>query len=189
MKPPEFLTEEEAAAELERLATEIASHDALYYREETPSLTDAEYDALKLRNAAIEARFPDLIRPDSPSLRVGAAPSTQFAPVQHRVPMLSLGNAFDEAEVQEFAGRIRRFLRLPAEEPVIFTAEPKIDGLSANLRYERGVLVQGATRGDGRVGEDITQNLMTIGEIPHRLKGAGWPDLIERIAGKRRTSS
>ena len=179
MKAVDCLTELEAAAELERLAGEIAAHDALYYREEAPSLTDAEYDALKLRNAAIEARFPNLVRADSPSLRVGAAPSTQFAPVQHRVPMLSLGNALAPDEVEEFVARIRRFLRLGADEPLAFTAEPKIDGLSANLRYENGVLVQGATRGDGRVGEDITANLRTIGEIPHQLKGGVWPELIE----------
>ena len=172
-------TEAEAAAELERLAEEIAAHDALYYRDEAPSLTDAEYDALKRLNAEIEARFPHLMRPDSPSLRVGAAPSTQFAPVQHRVPMLSLGNAFDEAEVEEFDARLRRFLRLPADEPVTFTAEAKIDGLSANLRYENGVLVQGATRGDGRVGEDVTANLLSVGGIPRRLSGSGWPALIE----------
>jgi DNA ligase (NAD+) len=175
----ENLSETSAAAELERLAQEIAAHDALYYRDEAPTVSDAEYDALKRRNAAIEARFPNLVRPDSPSLRVGAAPSTQFAPVQHRAPMLSLGNAFDEAEVQEFEARIRRFLRLPAEEPIAYTAEAKIDGLSANLRYERGLLVQGATRGDGRVGEDVTANLLTIAEIPRRLQGGDWPELIE----------
>jgi DNA ligase (NAD+) len=173
------LNETDAAAELERLAQEIAVHDALYYRDEAPSLPDAEYDALKRRNAAIEARYPHLIRPDSPSLRVGAAPSTQFAPVQHRVPMLSLGNAFSAEEVEEFDARIRRFLRLAADEPVAYTAEAKIDGLSANLRYERGVLVQGATRGDGRVGEDVTANLLTIREIPRRLSGSDWPELVE----------
>ena len=176
---PADLTEAEAAEELERLAREIAEHDALYYREEAPVVSDAEYDALKVRNAAVEARFPNLVRADSPSLRVGAAPSTQFAPVRHRVPMLSLGNAFDDAEVAEFAARIRRFLRLSPEESLCFTAEAKIDGLSANLRYERGVLVQGATRGDGRVGEDVTRNLMTVADIPHRLAGEGWPELIE----------
>ncbi|HTI66368.1 MAG TPA: NAD-dependent DNA ligase LigA [Caulobacteraceae bacterium] len=175
----DHLSETEAAAELERLAEAMAVADALYYRENAPTLADAEYDALKRRNAAIEARFPQLVRPDSPSLRIGAAPSAQFAPVPHRVPMLSLGNAFDQAEVEEFVARIRRFLRLPADEPLVFTAEPKIDGLSANLRYEKGVLVQGATRGDGRVGEDVTANLMTIAGIPHRLSGDGWPELIE----------
>ena len=179
MIPVEALTETEAAAELERLARDIAVHDALYYRQESPAVTDAEYDALKRRNAAIEARFPELVRPDSPSLRVGSPPSTQFAPVEHRVPMLSLGNAFSEAEVEEFVARVRRFLRLADEEPLAFTAEPKIDGLSANLRYERGVLVQGATRGDGRVGEDVTANLLTIADIPRRLAGTDWPALIE----------
>ena len=179
MIPVEALTETEAAAELERLARDIAVHDALYYRQESPAVTDAEYDALKRRNAAIEVRFPELVRPDSPSLRVGAPPSTQFAPVEHRIPMLSLGNAFSEAEVEEFVARVRRFLRLADEEPLAFTAEPKIDGLSANLRYERGVLVQGATRGDGRVGEDVTANLLTIADIPRRLAGTDWPALIE----------
>jgi DNA ligase (NAD+) len=177
--PVDFLTEAEAAAELERLAEQIALHDALYYREETPSLTDAEYDAIKRRNAAIEARFPDAIRPDSPSLRVGAAPSVQFAPVQHRVPMLSLGNAFSPEEVEEFEARIRRFLRVAEGEAIAYVAEAKIDGLSANLRYENGVLVQGATRGDGRTGEDVTANLLSIAGIPRRLKGSDWPDLVE----------
>jgi DNA ligase (NAD+) len=179
MSDPDTLTESEAAAELERLAAEMAEHDARYYNEEAPTISDAEYDALKVRNLAIEARFPALVRPDSPSLRVGAAPSTQFAPVRHRAPMLSLGNAFAEDEVDEFVARIRRFLRLDADEPVAFTAEAKIDGLSANIRYERGVLVQGATRGDGAVGEDITANLRTIKDIPPRLTGSGWPDVIE----------
>ena len=174
------LNETEAAAELERLAAEIAAHDARYYREEAPTISDAEYDLLKRRNAEIEARFPTLVRPDSPSLRVGAAPSVQFAPVQHRVPMLSLGNAFSPEEVEEFEARIRRFLRLPAEEAIAYTAEAKIDGLSANLRYERGLLVQGATRGDGHTGEDVTANLRTIQGLPHRLApGEDWPDLIE----------
>jgi len=178
VKSVESLSETEAAEELERLAAEIAAHDALYYREEAPSLSDAEYDALKLRNAAIEARFPQAIRPDSPSLRVGAEPSNTFAPVPHKVPMLSLGNAFDGAEVEEFVARIRRFLRLPEDE-IVFTAEPKIDGLSAALRYERGVLVQGATRGDGRTGEDVTANVRTIKDIPHRLTGSGFPEVFE----------
>ncbi|OYX30093.1 MAG: DNA ligase (NAD(+)) LigA [Caulobacterales bacterium 32-69-10] len=177
--PVENLTEAEAAAELERLAEAMAAADALYYQEDAPTLEDAQYDALKRRNLAIEARFPHLVRPDSPSLRVGAAASTQFAPVPHRVPMLSLGNAFDPAEVEEFVARIRRFLRLSPSDHLAFTAEPKIDGLSANLRYENGVLVQAATRGDGRVGEDVTANIRTIGEIPHRLSGHDWPALIE----------
>src|SRR5262249_18380717 len=141
----EDLNEAEAAAELEQLARELAEFDALYYREEAPAVSDAEYDALKRRNEEIERRFPALVRADSPSHRVGAQPSTQFAPVTHGVPMLALDNAFSDEEVVEFVARVRRFLKL-ADGEVWFTAEPKIDGLSSNLRYERGVLVQGATR-------------------------------------------
>ncbi len=173
------LSEAQAAAELERLAREMAEHDRLYYAEQAPSLTDAEYDALKRRNAELEARFPALVRPDSPSLRIGSAPSTAFAPVEHGVPMLSLDNAFTETEVEAFVDRIRRFLKLDPAEPVAFTVEPKIDGLSASLRYEHGVLVQGATRGDGRTGEDVTANLRTLADVPRRLKGSDWPALIE----------
>ncbi len=176
--PVEALSEAEAVSELTRLADEIAAHDIRYYREDAPSVSDAEYDALKQRNAAIEARFPLLIRENSPSLRVGAARSEAFAPIEHGVPMLSLDNAFANADALEFDARVRRFLRL-GDQPVAYTAEPKIDGLSASLRYERGALVLGATRGDGRVGEDVTLNLKTIPEIPHRLKGDGWPELIE----------
>jgi len=177
-KPVADLAESEAADELSRLADEIAANDIRYFRDDAPSLSDADYDALKRRNAEIEARFPHLIRENSPSLRVGATRAAAFAPVQHGVPMLSLDNAFSDDEAREFDARIRRFLRL-GDEPVAYTAEPKIDGLSASLRYENGVLVRGATRGDGRVGEDVTSNLKTIGEIPHRLAGHGWPDLIE----------
>src|SRR5579872_1245507 len=147
-KPVEALSEAEAIAELTRLADELAAHDIRYYQEEAPSVSDAAYDALKQRNAAIEARFPQLIRENSPSLRVGAARSEAFAPVEHGVPMLSLDNAFADADTLEFDARVRRFMRLGAE-PVAYTAEPKIDGLSASLRYERGVLALGATRGDG----------------------------------------
>ncbi|WP_269514196.1 NAD-dependent DNA ligase LigA [Brevundimonas subvibrioides] len=178
LTPADSLTEAEAEAELARLAAEMAAHDAAY-AEAAPTISDADYDALKARNLAIETRFPALIRPDSPSLRVGAPVSTRFAEVRHGVPMLSLDNAFDDADVGDFVARIRRFLNLPADDDVAFTAEPKIDGLSANLRYENGVLVQGATRGDGRAGEDITANLKTIADIPHRLKGTGWPARIE----------
>ncbi|MDR3513831.1 MAG: NAD-dependent DNA ligase LigA [Caulobacteraceae bacterium] len=178
LKPVEDLTEAEADAELARLADEIAGHDMRYYQQEAPTVSDAEYDALKQRNAAIEARFPHLVRDNSPSLRVGAARAETFAPVEHGVPMLSLDNAFSNDDAVEFDARVRRFLRL-GDEVVAYTAEPKIDGLSASLRYERGVLVQGATRGDGRVGEDVTENLRTVGEIPHRLKGSGWPEVIE----------
>ena len=172
------LTEAEAAADLERLAREIAEHDERYHREDAPTISDAAYDALKRRNAELEARFPQLVRPDSPSLRVGAAPAAKFSPVEHGVPMLSLDNAFSDGEVADFVGRVRRFLRLDGE-PIAFTAEPKIDGLSASLRYERGRLVQGATRGDGRTGEDVTENLRTLPDIPDRLSGEGWPEVIE----------
>ncbi|HEY3797949.1 MAG TPA: NAD-dependent DNA ligase LigA [Caulobacteraceae bacterium] len=174
----EALDEAGAAAELTRLADEIAGHDLRYYQDDAPTASDAEYDALKQRNAAIEARFPALVRENSPSLRVGAARAAAFAPVEHGVPMLSLDNAFSDDDAREFDARVRRFLRL-GEDPVFYTAEPKIDGLSASLRYENGLLVQGATRGDGRVGEDVTANLKTVSEIPHRLKGRGWPDVIE----------
>jgi DNA ligase (NAD+) len=172
------LSENEAAAELEQLASELAKHDALYFQDDAPSISDADYDAMKRRNLDIEARFPALIRPDSPSRKVGAARALAFSPVTHGVPMLSLDNAFSDAEAVEFDARVRRFLRL-GEEPVAYTAEPKIDGLSASIRYEGGRLVQGATRGDGRVGEDVTANLLTVSEIPHRLAGKGWPQMIE----------
>ena len=177
-KAPEALTEAEALEELTRLADEIAAHDVRYYRNDAPTVSDAEYDALKQRNAAIEARFPALVRENSPSLRVGAERSASFAPVTHGVPMLSLDNAFSDEDALEFDARIRRFLRL-GDEAVAYTAEPKIDGLSASLLYRDGVFVRGATRGDGRVGEDVTPNLRTLGEIPARLKGSGWPQSIE----------
>ncbi|MBI5940617.1 MAG: NAD-dependent DNA ligase LigA [Caulobacterales bacterium] len=178
-KPVPDLTESEAVEELERLADTLAAHDLRYHQEDAPTISDAEYDALKRRNEAIEARFPHLVRDNSPSLRVGASRSEQFAPVEHGVPMLSLDNAFADDEVEAFVARVRRFLDLPAGEPVAFTAEPKIDGLSASIRYEKGVLVRGATRGDGRTGEDITANLRTLKDIPTRLKGDGFPDVIE----------
>ncbi|WP_349313423.1 NAD-dependent DNA ligase LigA [Brevundimonas subvibrioides] len=178
LTPVESLNEVEAEAELARLAAEMAAHDGAY-AEAAPTVSDADYDAMKARNLAIETRFPALVRSDSPSLRVGAPVSAQFTEVRHGVPMLSLDNAFEAADVTDFVARIRRFLNLPTDEVVAFTAEPKIDGLSANLRYEDGVLVQGATRGDGRAGEDITANLKTIADIPHRLNGKGWPARIE----------
>lgn len=178
-KPVEDLAQSEAAAELERLADELAGHDLRYYQDDEPTVSDAEYDALKRRNLDIEARFPALIRENSPSVKVGAARAAQFSPVEHGVPMLSLDNAFADSEAEEFDARIRRFLRLPAAETVAYTAEPKIDGLSCSIRYEKGVLVQAATRGDGRVGEDVTANVRTISDIPKRLAGAGWPDIIE----------
>ena len=178
-KPVGDLTEAEAAAELERLAQEIARHDGLYYRQDAPEISDAGYDALRQRNAEIEARFPALRRADSPSRRVGAAPVEAFGKVRHRVPMLSLGNAFDDAEVAEFTARVRRFLGLGAEEPVEVVAEPKIDGLSISLTYEEGRLALAATRGDGEEGENVTGNVATIGQVPQRLKGKGVPDRIE----------
>jgi DNA ligase (NAD+) len=175
----ERLSREEAAGELARLAAEIARHDRLYYRDAVPEISDAEYDALRRRNEAIETRFPDLIRPDSPSHRIGASPVEDFGKVRHRVPMLSLDNAMAAGEVREFMRRIRRFLNLGQEVPLALVAEPKIDGLSASLRYENGLFVQGATRGDGTVGEDVTANLRTIRDIPQRMGGAGVPPVLE----------
>ena len=176
--PVAEMTEADALEALTALADEIAAHDIRYHQQDAPTISDADYDALKRRNSEIEARFPHLVRDNSPSLRVGAARAEQFSPVEHGVPMLSLDNGFTDEEIAEFEARVRRFLRLPEDE-IAYTAEPKIDGLSASMRYERGVLVQGATRGDGRVGEDITQNLRTLEEIPTRLSGDGWPDVIE----------
>ncbi|HEY1606786.1 MAG TPA: NAD-dependent DNA ligase LigA [Allosphingosinicella sp.] len=168
----------EAAAELERLALEIARHNRLYHGEDAPEISDADYDALMRRNAALEAQYPDLVRADSPSKRVGATPEGPLAKVAHALPMLSLDNAFADEEVRDFVGRVRRFLRLGEDEEVALTAEPKIDGLSCSLRYEKGVLVLAATRGDGSVGEDVTPNARTIADIPERLKGSA-PDVFE----------
>jgi DNA ligase (NAD+) len=176
---PDALTPVQAKAELKRLAAEIATHDKRYYQEDAPAVSDAEYDALRQRNAAVEARFPDLVRSDSPSRRVGAAPAAKFAKVGHAVPMLSLGNVFEDAEVADFANRVRRFLGLSGDEPLAFTAEPKIDGLSCSLRYEGGLLVNGATRGDGFEGEDVTANVRTIAEVPEQLHGHHVPAVCE----------
>ena len=173
------LTEAQAKAELKRLAAEIGAHDKRYYQDDAPTVSDAAYDALRQRNEEIEARFPALVRADSPSRRVGAQPSQKFAKVRHAVPMLSLGNAFSDDEVVEFVERVRRFLRLPPEEKVVFTAEPKIDGLSCTLRYEEGRLVRGATRGDGTEGEDVTANVRTLVDIPNALRGKGAPEVCE----------
>ncbi|MGO1120218.1 NAD-dependent DNA ligase LigA [Rhodovibrionaceae bacterium A322] len=177
----EALSEAEARKELARLALEIRQHDQAYYQEDAPQVDDAVYDALRQRNTALEARFPDLVRADSPSNRVGAAPTSGFGKVQHRVPMLSLGNAFEEADVVDFDQRIRRFLNLGASEDLVFICEPKIDGLSISLRYENGRFVQGATRGDGAEGEDVTQNLLTLSdsELPKTLTGDRIPAVVE----------
>ena len=179
MIPVENLTREQAAAELARLAAEIAEHDRLYYVESAPSISDADYDLLRRRNEAIEARFPDLMRADSPSRRVGAGPARGFATVRHAQPMLSLQNAFAEEDVRDFVARIRRFLGLAADAPVELVAEPKIDGLSISLRYEQGRLVLGATRGDGYQGEDVTANLRTVRDVPERLAGGHHPQVAE----------
>ena len=174
--PVDQLTARQARKELEALAKDMASHDAAYHGEDAPVISDAAYDALKARNAAIEARFPDLVRADSPSGKVGSAPSEKFAKVTHARAMLSLDNAFNGEDVQEFGARIARFLRLDA--PPAMTAEPKIDGLSLSLRYEGGRLVTAATRGDGTVGEDVTRNARTIASIPETLSGPS-PDVVE----------
>jgi len=177
-KPVEDLTEEEAAAALAYLAAEIARNDALYHSKDAPEISDADYDALKRRNDAIEARFPELIRADSPSRRVGAAPSETFAPVVHARPMLSLDNTFSQEDVADFVASVYRFLgRLP-DNSIAFTAEPKIDGLSMSIRYENGRMVSAATRGDGTTGENVTANIRTIKEIPQTLP-AGAPAVVE----------
>ncbi len=172
------MTETEAAQALATLAADIARHDQAYHEHDAPLITDAEYDALRRRNAAIEAEFPHLVRPDSPTRRVGAAPTAGFAKVRHRVPMLSLDNAFAAPDFTEFCARIRRFLHLPEDAGLSFVAEPKIDGLSINLLYENGALLRGATRGDGTEGEDVTANLRTVRSVPDRLHGP-CPALIE----------
>ncbi|MEN2789027.1 NAD-dependent DNA ligase LigA [Sphingomonas oligophenolica] len=178
MTEPLPTTDDEAAAELARLAEEIAYHNRLYHTDDAPEISDADYDALVRRNSAIEAAFPHLIRADSPNAKVGAAPSTHLAKVAHARPMMSLENGFADDEAIEFVARVRRFLNLPEDTPVALTAEPKIDGLSCSLRYERGRLVQALTRGDGAVGEDVTANVRTIADIPAQLVGAA-PDLFE----------
>jgi DNA ligase (NAD+) len=167
--PVEGLNEAQAKAELKRLAAEIAAHDRRYYQQAAPTISDGQYDALRLRNEAIERRFPALVRTDSPSRRVGARPGGGFAKVRHTVPMLSLANAFADNEVTDFVKRVRRLLALDPDAPLAFTVEPKIDGLSCSLRYEQGRLVKAATRGDGTEGEDVTENVKTLKDIPARL--------------------
>src|ERR1700722_2903696 len=173
------LTEAAAKAELKRLAAEIGAHDKRYYQDDAPTVTDAAYDALRQRNAAIEARFPALVRADSPSRRVGAAPTGKFKKVRHAVPMLSLDNAFADEDVADFVARIRRFLKLGEDERIAFSAEPKIDGLSMSLRYEAGTLITAATRGDGTEGEDVTANIRTLRDVPQKLKGRKVPPVCE----------
>ena len=182
LTPVEKLNQDEATAELARLAAEIAEHDARYHREDAPTISDADYDALKQRNFAIEARFPDLKRTDSPSEKVGAAVSEKFEKIRHRIPMLSLDNAFSDEDVRDFAARVRRFLKLAEDAPLRITAEPKIDGLSLSLRYEEGDLVYAATRGDGTTGENVTANARTIDDIPERLKGN--PPAVMEVRGE-----
>ncbi|CAN5397437.1 NAD-dependent DNA ligase LigA [soil metagenome] len=177
--PVELLTLKQAKAEHARLQTEISAHDKRYYQQDRPSVTDAEYDDLRKRYNAIEARFPDLRTLESLSLKVGAAPAGRFRKVRHAIPMLSLDNAFAEQDVADFAGRIRKFLKLGEDETIWFSAEPKIDGLSMSLRYEDGELVTAATRGDGAEGEDVTANIRTIHDVPHKLKGRNLPPVCE----------
>ena len=177
--PPDQLSPADAEAELAALAAEIAAADIAYHQNDAPELSDAEYDALRRRNAAIEAAFPDLKRADSPSeAPPGAAPAAGFAKSRHGTPMLSLDNAFNAAEFLEFTKTIQRFLKLGEDAVLRFVGEPKIDGLSVNLTYEHGRFVRGATRGDGTVGEDITRNLETLGDLPRELP-APFPDSIE----------
>ncbi len=185
LTPVGALTEEEAHDELAALAEEIRRHDRLYYSEAAPEISDADYDALRARNTAIEARYPELVRGDSPQHRVGAAPAAGFAKVTHTRPMLSLENAFAEADLRDFFAGIRNFFSRPADRALVaedmieLMAEPKIDGLSMGLRYERGRLVQAATRGDGVTGEDVTANIRTLPSVPAMLAGTGWPEVIE----------
>jgi DNA ligase (NAD+) len=173
------LTKAQAKVEHMRLALELEGHDRRYYQDDAPSVTDAEYDALRQRYNAIEKRFPEFVTTDSPSQKVGAAPSGRFKKVRHAVPMLSLDNAFAEQDVIDFVGRIARFLKLGEDDKIDFSAEPKIDGLSMSLRYEGGELVTAATRGDGAEGEDVTANIRTLQDVPQKLKGRNVPDICE----------
>src|SRR5437879_1951366 len=179
--PPDVanLTKAQAKVEHMRLALELEGHDKRYYQEDAPSVTDAEYDALRQRFNAIEKRFPEFVTSDSPSQKVGAAPSGKFKKVRHAVPMLSLDNAFAEQDVVDFVARISRFLKLGDDDSIDFSAEPKIDGLSMSLRYEGGELVTAATRGDGAEGEDVTANIRTLEDVPQKLKGRNVPDICE----------
>jgi DNA ligase (NAD+) len=173
------MTKAQAKVELKRLTLEIERHNQAYYQEDAPKISDAQYDALRKRLNSIEARFPEFVASDSPSQKVGAAPSGKFRKVRHAVPMLSLDNAFSEQDVLDFVGRIRRFLRLGDQDRIDFSAEPKIDGLSMSLRYEQGELVTAATRGDGAEGEDVTANIRTLRDVPKKLRGRGVPEICE----------
>ncbi len=177
--PVDLLTAKQAKAEHARLTVEITEHDRRYYQQDRPTISDAEYDALRARYNAIEARFPDLRTLESLSLKVGVAPTGRFKKVRHAVPMLSLDNAMSEQDVVDFVARIRRFLKLGEDEKIAFSAEPKIDGLSMSLRYEDGELVTAATRGDGSEGEDVTANIRTLKDVPQKLKGKGIPAVCE----------
>ena len=179
MQPVESLNADQAAKEIKSLSMEIRIADAQYYGEDNPTLDDVVYDALRQRLIALETAFPALIAKDSPTQTVGAKTSSKFGKIKHSVPMLSLDNAFSSEDVDDFVARIKRFLNVPDETPIDFTAEPKIDGLSASLRYEKGRLVSGATRGDGQTGEDVTANLRTLDDVPKQLMGSGWPDVLE----------
>src|SRR6201993_3244805 len=172
------LSKAQAKVEHMRLALQLEGHDKRYYQDDAPSISDAEYDALRQRFSAIESRFPEFVSADSPSQKVGAAPSGRFKKVRHALPMLSLDNAFAEEDVRDFVGRIARFLNLP-DDKIDFSAEPKIDGLSMSLRYEGGELVTAATRGDGAEGEDVTANIRTLEDVPQKLKGRNVPDVCE----------
>src|SRR6201985_1771677 len=172
------LSKAQAKVEWMRLALELEGHDRRYYQEDAPSVSDAEYDALRQRFNAIEKRFPEFVTPESPSQRVGAAPSGRFRKVRHALPMLSLDNAFAEQDVRDFVGRIERFLKL-SDDKIAFSAEPKIDGLSMSLRYEGGELVTAATRGDGAEGEDVTANIRTLEDVPQKLRGRNVPEVCE----------
>ncbi|MEM6742299.1 MAG: NAD-dependent DNA ligase LigA [Pseudomonadota bacterium] len=177
LPPAEQMTPQDAEAELARLAERLERLDLAYHQDDAPEVSDAEYDALKARNRALEAAFPDLKRPDSPSDRIGAAPSEAFSKVSHRVRMMSLDNAFDEVDVAGFVSRVRRFLNLAEDASLALVAEPKIDGLSLSLRYEDGRLVEAATRGDGQTGENVTTNARTVDDIPQQIENA--PEILE----------
>jgi len=173
------VTEVDAKKRIAFLSREIKANDSLYYQDDNPVLSDAEYDALRQELIALETEFPHLITKESPTQSVGAKPSGKFGKITHTVAMLSLDNAFTDEDVTDFCAKVKRFLSLEEDAPMSFTAEPKIDGLSAALRYEQGKLITGATRGDGKVGENVTANLSTVKNIPKTLSGSGWPDILE----------